>query len=254
MKPEIKNALFKETLVLGDNALILGHRLSEWCGHGPVLEQDMAITNIALDQLGHCRMWLQLAGEIEGENRDEDDLAYTRDVRSYRNAKLVEQPNGDFAHTIVRQYLFDQFNFLLYDALTNSPCDEWRGIARKALKEIKYHLRYSSEWMVRLGDGTEESHRRMQEAVEELYRFSGALCQPTEFEQLLHDEEYFPDLGQIGATYRDKLSEVMENATLDFDEDVYMQRGGKNGQHTEELGYILAELQYMQRAYPGLEW
>ncbi len=249
-----QEALFEYLLRLGDNALILGQRLSEWCGHAPVLEQDIAITNLALDQIGQARNWLTLAGEVEGKGRDEDQLAYLRDAWDFRNLLLVEQPNEDWAHTIVRQFLFDQFNYLLHNELQHSKDERIAAIAAKSLKEIKYHLKYSSEWMVRLGDGTEESHRRMQNALDALWRYSGEAFMTDEVDDLMAEAGIGPDLRQLKPLYDEYVAHVLDQATLDAPENTWMQRGGKQGTHTEFLGYILAEMQWMQRAYPNMTW
>jgi ring-1,2-phenylacetyl-CoA epoxidase subunit PaaC len=251
----LTEAKFEYLLRLGDNALILGHRLSEWCGHGPILEQDIAMTNIALDQVGQARSLLQYAGEVEGKGRSEDDLAYKRDVMAFRNALLVEQPNEDFAYTVVRQFLFDIFNFLQFQALCESSDDHLRAIAEKSIKEITYHLRYSSEWMIRLGDGTEESHQKMQAALDDLIIYSGELTTPDQVDQMVYEAGIAPSLAQIQPAYQQKLQSITEEATLKLPEVKYMQSGGKDGRmHSEHLGYILAELQFVQRAYPNMEW
>ncbi len=251
----LTEAKFEYLLRLGDNALILGHRLSEWCGHGPILEQDIAITNIALDQVGQARSLLQYAGEVEGKGRNEDDLAYQRDVMEFRNVLLVEQPNEDFACTIVRQFLFDAFNYLLYQGLTKSADEQIRAIAEKSLKEITYHLRYSSEWMIRLGDGTEASHSKMQQALDDLFIYSGELLQPDEVDQQLLQAGIAPSLNAMKPAYDQKVADILQEATLQQPEPKYMQSGGKDGSmHTEHLGFILAELQFVQRAYPNMEW
>ena len=248
-------AHFEYLLRLGDNALILGHRLSEWCGHGPILEQDIAMTNIALDQVGQARSILAHAGKVEGKGRDEDKLAYLRDVGEYRNVLLVEQPNEDFSFTIVRQFLFDAFNFHLHEALRSSKDEQLRAIAEKSIKEIAYHLRYSSEWVIRLGDGTEESHRKMQHALNSLWMYTGELTTPDEVDELMLEAGIGASLGRIKPLYDEKVSAILQEATLGQPESGYMQNGGKNGKmHTEHLGYILAEMQFIQRAYPGMEW
>jgi len=251
----LTEAKFEYLLRLGDNALILGHRLSEWCGHGPILEQDIAITNIALDQVGQARSLLQYAGEVEGKGRNEDDLAYRRDVMEFRNVLLAEQPNEDFAYTIVRQFLFDAFNYLLYQGLTKSADEQIRVIAEKSLKEITYHLRYSSEWMIRLGDGTEESHSKMQQALDDLFIYSGELLEADEVDQQLQQAGIAPSLNAMKPAYDQKVTDILQEATLQQPEPKYMQSGGKDGSmHTEHLGFILAELQFVQRAYPNMEW
>lgn len=247
-------ASFPYVLQLGDNALILSHRLSEWCGHGPVLEQDIALTNIALDLLGQARLLLTYAGELEGQGRTEDDLAGFRDAHQFRNVLLVEQPNGDWAHTIVRQFFFDVYHYYHYQALLQSRDERLAAIAQKAFKEVTYHLRYSSEWTIRLGDGTEESHRRMQEAVDDLWMYTGELTTPNEVERLAAEIGVGSDLTQIRPLWEAKVQEVLAEATLRLPTNHWMQSGGKDGRHTEHLGYILAEMQFMQRAYPGLQW
>lgn len=241
-------------LRLGDNALILGQRLGEWCGHGPVLEQDIAITNIALDLVGQARSWLALAAEVEGKGQDEDDIAFLRDAHQFRNVLLVEQANEDFAYTIVRQFLFDSFNYYLHEALSTSEDEAIRAIAVKSLKEITYHLRYSSEWMIRLGDGTEVSHQKMQTALNELWRFSGEALMADEIDQAALAAGVGPDLAALAPLVEAKRQAIIREATLQIPEETYMQRGGKAGVHTEQLGYILADLQWMQRAYPNSEW
>jgi len=251
----LTEAKFEYLLRLGDNALILGHRLSEWCGHGPILEQDIAITNIALDQVGQARSLLQYAGEVEGKGRNEDDLAYRRDVMEFRNVLLAEQLNEDFAYTIVRQFLFDAFNYLLYQGLTKSADEQIRAIAEKSLKEITYHLRYSSEWMIRLGDGTEESHSKMQQALDDLFIYSGELLEADKVDQQLQQAGIAPSLNAMKPAYDQKVTDILQEATLQQPEPKYMQSGGKDGSmHTEHLGFILAELQFVQRAYPNMEW
>lgn len=251
----LAEAKYQYILRMGDNALILGHRLSEWCGHGPVLEQDIAMTNIALDQVGQARSLLQYAAQLEGRGRTEDELAYTRDVMEYRNVLLVEQPNEDFAYTIVRQFLFDAFNALLHQRLIQSSDEHLRAIAEKSLKEVTYHLRYSSEWIIRLGDGTAVSHEKVQTALNDLFIYTGELTTPDEVDQLIFEAGIGPDLHALQATYHAKVDDILQEATLQKPEVKYMQSGGKDGRmHTEHLGYILAELQFVQRAYPGMEW
>lgn len=248
------NAHFNYLLQLGDNTLILSQRLGEWCGHGPVLEQDIAMTNIALDLLGQARLLLTRAGEVEGKGRSEDDLAYFRDTPAFRNVLLVEQPNEDWAYTIVRQFFFDTFNYFNYQALLQSSDGQLAAIAEKALKEVTYHLRYSSEWMIRLGDGTETSRRKMQKAVDDLWMFTGELTAPSESDRLMADKGVAPDLLKIKPLWEAKVNAVLEEATLTRPANNWMQSGGKEGRHSEHLGYILAEMQFLQRTYPGNEW
>ena len=249
-----QEALFDYVLRLGDNALILGHRISEWCGHGPVLEQDIALTNIALDHVGQARMLLQYAGEVEGKGRTEDNLAYLRDAGAYRNVLLVEQPNGDFAHTIVRSFFYDSYNYFFLKELLHSTDKQLAAIAEKSLKEVTYHLRYSSEWLIRLGDGTEESHQRIQTALDNLWMWSGELVTNNETDKIVAKEGIGVDLDKIKPLWSNKLDEIIQLATLKKPDGQWMQKGGKEGIHTEHLGFILAELQFVQRAYPGLEW
>lgn len=235
-------------LHLADTTLILSQRNSEWCGHGPVLEQDIAITNISLDLLGQSRNFYQYAAALIG-NTDEDKLAYLRKEREYKNLLLVEQPNGDWGQTILRQYLFCQFQYLLFEQLQHSSDEQLAAITGKALKEITYHVRWSSEWVIRLGDGTEESHNRMLKAIDELWRYTGEMFIPA-----YNEKEINIDFTALQNKWIEKLSEVFTEATLPLPQKVFMQTGGKEGKHTEQLGYILTELQYMQRAYPNSQW
>lgn len=251
---EQKEALFRYLLRLGDNAAILGHKLSEWCGHGPELEEDIAIINTALDLLGHARSIYTYAGEVEGKGRDEDDLAYLRVEREYRNALVCELPNGHYGDTIARQFLFDQFNYLLFAELVNSTDKTVAAIAAKAIKEIAYHLRRSTEWTLRLGDGTEESHNRIQQSFNDVWAFTGDLFVQDETDKVIIEAGIGPDLNVLYPVWKEKVKAVLNEATLEMPEDGWMQSGSKQGRHTEHFGYILAELQYMQRAYPGCEW
>lgn len=246
--------MFEYLLRLGDNSLILSQRLSEWCGHGPVLEQDIALTNIALDLLGQTRMYLTYAGEVEGAGRSEDDIAYFRDAHQFRNCLLVERPNGDFAQTLARQFYFDAFNYYQLKALLHSSDQRLREIAEKALKEVTYHLRFSSEWVIRLGDGTEESHRRMQQAIDLLWPFTGELFTPDALDTEFQEQGIAPDLVEIKGLWHKKVAEVLQEATLSLPTNEWMQSGGKQGRHTEHLGFILAEMQSLQRTYPGNTW
>jgi ring-1,2-phenylacetyl-CoA epoxidase subunit PaaC len=245
---------FEYLLRLGDNALILGQRLSEWCGHGPILEQDIAVTNIALDLMGQARTWLALAGEVEGKGRDEDAIAFLRDNRAFRNLLLVEHSNEDFAYTIVRQFLFDSFNYYLHEALTQSTDERIVAIAQKSLKEVTYHLRYSSEWMIRLGDGTEESHQKMQQALDDLWIYADEALIADEVDQAAAAAGIGPDLAKLKPVVAAKRAAIIAEATLNMPKVTYPQQGGKQGTHTEAFGYILTEMQWMQRAYPGAEW
>lgn len=250
----MNTAHFNYLLQLGDSALILAQRLGEWCGHGPVLEQDIALTNIALDLLGQARLLLTYAGNLEGNGRTEDDLAYFRDQHQFRNALLVEQPNTDWAYTIARQFFFDVYNYYNFQALLKSSDTDLAAIAEKSLKEVTYHLRYSSEWMLRLGDGTETSHGKIQNAVNELWAFTGELTTPNETDRLAAEAGFGADLLKIRPLWQAKVGAVLREATLQMPADEWMQGGGKDGRHTEYLGYILAEMQHVQRTYPGQEW
>ncbi len=250
----LKEAQLDYILRMGDNALILGQRLGEWCGHGPVLEQDIAITNIALDLMGQARSLMQYAAEFEAKGRDEDQVAFLRDVREYRNVLLVEQPNEDWAYTIVRQFFFDVFNFYFHQEMTKSKDAHLAAIAEKSLKEITYHLRYSSEWMIRLGDGTEVSHEKMQVAVDELWMYTGELTEMDQVDEIMVAEGIGVDLNKIKPLYDQKVNEILAEATLQKPENDWMQSGGKIGRHTEHLGFILADMQFMQRAYPDMKW
>ncbi len=246
--------LYNYILQQADNTLILGQRLSEWCGHGPVLEQDIALTNIALDLIGQARSLYQYATEIEGKGRTEDDLAFLRDVWDFKNIQLVEQANGHFGTTLVRQFFFDVFNFHFYRALQNSKDETLAAIAVKSLKEVTYHHRYSSEWIIRLGDGTEESHQKVQGAVNDLWMFTGELFVPSTADQAMLEAGIGVDLEKIKQLWMEKVTAVFQEATIRKPEDTWMQKGGKEGKHTEHLGFILADMQFLQRAYPGAKW
>lgn len=253
--PAVRQLLFAFVLQLADASLVLGHRLSEWCGHGPVLEQDLALANIALDLLGETRSLYQYAAELEGQGRTEDDLAYLRSATEYRNPLLVEQPNGDFAHTVVRQFLFDNFHYHLLLALKDGPDTHLAAIAEKSVKEAAYHLKWSSEWVIRLGDGTSESRLRLDRALATLWRYAAELTVPTATEAALQDMGLLADYESFAPAMQAHQARVLAEATVPKPQIApFKQRGGKEGQHSEHLGYLLAELQYMQRAYPGLTW
>lgn len=243
------SALIDYTLHLADNALILGQRNSEWCGHGPILEQDIAITNISLDLIGQSRSLYQYAAQLKADGSTEDSLACLRTEREFKNCLLAEQSNGDWAQTMLRQFLFSCYQFYLYKYLQSNPDKTIAAIAEKSLKEVSYHLRWSSEWVIRLGDGTEESRIRMMTAIDELWRYTGEFFIPAPYEK-----ELSIDLALLKTEWDNKVKAVMEEATLPVPEKMFMQTGGKTGTHTEQLGYILSDLQYMQRAYPGCEW
>ena len=250
------NALLEYLLRLGDDRLVLGHRLSEWCGHGPILEEDIALSNVALDLLGQATMLLRLAGEVEGQGRSEDALAYFREAVEFRNCQLVELPNGDFAFTMARQFLFDVHAVVLLDALSTSSHAELSAIAAKALKEAKYHVRHSGEWMLKLGDGTEESHRRVQRAVDELWRFTGELFAADAIDGAMQEAGIGPDLAALRERWEALVRDVMDRATLTLPLQMPVQsmRGGRTGAHTEALGHLLAEMQIVARSHPGATW
>lgn len=245
----MNSTLINYILHLADTNLILAQRNAEWCGHGPILEQDIAITNISLDLLGQSRNFYQYAANLTGDDATEDSLAYLRTEREFKNHLLVEQPNGDWGQTILRQFFFSAYQFLLYEKLQAHKDEQIAAIAAKAFKEVTYHLRWSSEWVVRLGDGTEESQQRMLHAIGELWRYTGELFMPADYEK----ESGF-DVSLLKEDWMTKVTAVFEVATLPIPEKIFMQSGGKTGVHTEHLGYILTELQYLQRTYPGAEW
>lgn len=251
----LKPALFDWLCRMGDNCLILGHRLSEWCGKGPVLEEDIALANTALDLIGHTQMWLALAAEVEGRGRSADDLAFLRDTLKFRNAKLVELPNRDMAVTLMRGFLFDAWHFGMLGALTGSSSPRVAEIAAKALKEVSYHLERSSDLVVRLGDGSGESHNRMQAALDRLWPYTGELLTPDTTDEAVAKAGIAPGLPELRAGWEKTVGDVLDEATLIIPETRFdVHQGGKRGHHTEHLGYILAEMQFLQRAYPGAEW
>jgi len=249
-----QTALFEYLLRLGDDHLVLGHRLSEWCGHAPILEEDLALANISLDLIGQAEALLQLAGEVEGENRSEDDLAYFRDEYEFRNLHMVEQPRGDFAQTIARQFLFDAMAWHLYDQLQTSTYQPLAAIATKVFKETTYHLRHSRAWIHRLGDGTAESHERLQNAINEYWTFTGELFFTNEVDQILMEQGIAPDLKQIQDKWRTMTTAELEKGTLVVPEDGYMASGARLGRHSEHLGHMLAEMQILARSHPGATW
>ncbi len=266
------------TLRLADDALIIGHRLSEWCGHGPILEQDIALTNTALDHLGRARSLCQYAAEQynaataeekknsfssvaiqqlteAGKQLTEDDIAYLRDGWDYRSLLLLEQPNIDWAFTVARAFYYDTFNYYFFSHLKNSNDTTLAAIAEKSLKEVTYHLRWSSEWVVRLGDGTDESHNRIQQAINELWQYTGEPFVMNDADNVAVSTGAGVNLADIQPLWTARIAEILQEATLTMPPaGSWMQQGGKEGRHTEHLGYILAEMQYMQRTYPGMEW
>jgi ring-1,2-phenylacetyl-CoA epoxidase subunit PaaC len=247
-------ALFHYTLRLADNALVLGHRLSEWIGRAPLLEEELALGNIALDLIGQARALLSYAGAVEGKGRDEDRLAYFRDAGEFRNILLVEQPNGDFAFTIVRQFFYAAFMELFWRALTASADATLASIAGKASKEAAYHLRHAGEWLIRLGDGTLESHRRSQHALDELWPYVGEMFETDAIEEALIASGIAVDPALVRPGWERSVGAILTTATLRLPEGCFAQRGGRVGRHSEHLGHLLAELQFVQRAYPGASW
>ncbi|MRW94846.1 phenylacetate-CoA oxygenase subunit PaaC [Duganella sp. FT80W] len=242
-------------LRLGDNALILSQQLAQWCGKGPALEEDMALTNVALDLLGQTRLWYEYAAELEGAGRDEDQLAYLRDAHEFRNCLLLEQPNGNYADTLMRQFYFDSWHYFLIEGLTRSSDTRIAAIAAKALKEVSYHLRRSGDLIVRLGDGTEVSHLWTQAAADELWMYSGEVFAYDAVDEAMVSAGVAPPAAELRAQWLAHVGEVFAEATLTLPPaDAWMQSGGKQGRHSEHLGYILAEMQFLQRAYPGAAW
>lgn len=254
--PVPPNVLFELLLRLGDDRLVLGHRVSEWCGHGPILEEDIALANIALDLVGQATMLLHLAGEVEGSGRDEDALAYFRDEVQFRNCLLVEQPNGDFGVTIVRQFLFDVYSVVLFDALTRSAHPELAAIAAKSLKEVKYHLRHSGDWLLKLGDGTSESHDRVQRALDSLWRFTPELFAADDIDRAALGAGFAPELEALHSQWVGIVRDVVERAKLTVPPDVPIRAGrtARQGAHSEHLGHLLAEMQIVARSHPGAQW
>ena len=254
--PTPPNVLVEVLLRLGDDRLILGHRVSEWCGHGPILEEDIALANVALDLIGQATMLLHLAGEVEGAGRDEDALAYFRDEVQFRNCLLVEQPNGDFAVTIVRQFLFDAYAVVMLDALTRSAHSELAAIAAKSLKEAKYHVRHSGDWMLKLGDGTDESHQRMQRALDALWRFTPELFAADDIDRAALASGLIPDPEALQVQWNAIVRDVCGRATLTVPADVPMRAGrtARQGAHSEHLGHLLAGMQIIARSHPGATW
>lgn len=246
--------LFQYLLRLGDDRLVLGHRLSEWCGHGPILEEDIALANIALDLIGQATLFLKLAGETEGKGRNEDDLAYFREAIDYRNVQLVELPKGDYAFTIVREFFFDVFSYHLLEELQKSSHSEIAGIAAKGFKEVRYHVRHSSEWVVRFGDGTRESHERAQQAVNQLWRFTGEMFESDDIDKEMAASGTGANLEAIAPKWNEVVSDVLKRATLTIPEDPPAMTGGRRGRHTEHLGRMLSEMQIVARSHPGATW
>jgi len=250
----VDNPFVEYLLRLADDRLVLGHRLSEWCGHGPILEEDIALANIALDLVGQASMLLKLAGEVEGKGRTDDALAYFRDAVEFRNVQLVELPNGDFAATIVRQFLFDAWDILALEQLLGATNEALAGIAAKALKEAKYHLRHSAEWVRMLGDGTAESHQRTQRALDELWPYAGELFLMDDTDRATVAAGNGVDVDALRSRWREIVEQVLTEATLTIPKGTFAPRGGRTGRHTEHLGRMLADMQSLARAHPGATW
>jgi ring-1,2-phenylacetyl-CoA epoxidase subunit PaaC len=252
-----KKDLVDFTLFLADSSLIMGHRLSEWTGHGPMLEQDIAITNIALDLIGQSRNFYQYAAEVISVDKTkkitEEDLAYLRDVNEFKNLLITELRNGDWACTITKLFFFSTWQFYFYQKLVYSTDAQLAAIAEKSLKEVTYHVKWSGDWIIRLGDGTEESKHRMEKAIEDVWPYTGEMFDSGEFETNLENSVGI-NVSSIKNDWAEKVTSVFEEASLSVPKEGWMQSGGKTGAHTEHLGYILAEMQFLQRAYPGLEW
>jgi len=249
-----QEALFKYVLRLADNALVLGHRLSEWSSYAPILEEDLALTNIALDLLGRAQALYKYAAEVEGAGRTEDDLVYKRAERQFLNILLVEQPNGDFAMTIARQIFNSAYELFFLEELSKSKDPTLSALAIKCLKEVRYHWRHAYDWLLRLGDGTEESHERMQRGIDELWMYTGELFEIDEVEMMLIEESIAVDNSSLHERWNKMVTDAIKEATLSRLTDGYMQTGGRNGVHSESLGFILAEMQYLPRAYPDAKW
>ncbi len=253
--PAVDQAAFYEWLLrMGDNTLILGHCVSEWCGHSPVLEEDIALANTALDLIGQTQFWLGLAGEVESKGRTADNLAYLRDAAAFRNVLLVERPNGDFGKTLMRQFLFDAYHLEMLRALVSSRDPRVAEIAGKALKEVSYHFERSADLVIRLGDGTEESHRRMQKALDDLWPYTAEMFLDDSADEAVAEAGIAPLPSSLKAAWDKSVADVLAEATLVLPEGTYQHKGGKRGVHTEHLGYILADMQFLQRAYPNSVW
>jgi ring-1,2-phenylacetyl-CoA epoxidase subunit PaaC len=246
--------LFRYVLRLGDLSLVLGQRLGEWVGHAPALEEDLGLANTALDLIGQARLLLAYAGEIEDRGRDEDAIAFLREHGEYLNPTLAEQPNGDFGQTVVRQVLIDAFQLELYERLASSADERLAAVAAKAVKETRYHLRYSGGWLVRLGDGTEESHTRVQSALERLWPYTGELFAEDDVDRAMADRGIAPRLTKVQRGWMSRIDALLAEATLERPHDRPYSWFGKRGHHSEHLGYMLAEMQHLQRTYPGARW
>ena len=254
MDSKLKTALFAYCTALGDDSVVLGHRLSEWCRNGPFLEEDLALTNVSLDFIGRARMFYSYAAELEDKGRCEDDIAYLRDCREYRNLLINELPNGDFAFTMARQFLIDAYDMGFFTELAQSKDPMLAAIAAKAIKESRYHLRRSEDWIKRLGDGTEESHQRVQNAFNHLWGYCAEMFEMSDDEQQLLETGIAVDRSALKSNWESVVYAVLEQATLDIPTDEWTIGGGRDGKHTEHLGFLLAEMQFLQRAYPGQQW
>ena len=248
------NQRLEFVLRLADNCLILSQRLGEWCGHGPELEEDMALTNIALDLNGQAQNWLEYASDLEQRQQTPDMLAFLRDAAEFRNCLLLEQPNQDFAYTMARQFYFDSWHNLVLTDLLNSADQRIREISEKSLKEVRYHLRHSSGWVIRLGDGTDESNRRIQKAIDDLWCYTGELFTPDAVDEGMCAQGIGPDLNKLRPGWLAAVQAVLSESTLQVPDSGWMHAGGKQGIHSEALGYLLAEMQFLQRAYPQAQW
>jgi ring-1,2-phenylacetyl-CoA epoxidase subunit PaaC len=250
----MKENLIKYILGIADNSLILGQRLGELCGHGPNLETDIALTNISLDLLGQTRNYYQYIAKLQGEGKTEDDIAFMRSEREYVNVLLVEQPNDHFGFVMARQFYFDIFHYLLMQKLQDSNNETLAAIAKKGLKEVSYHLRFSSDWVKRLGDGTSESHQKMQEAINDRWLFVNEMFLNTDADIAMIEAGIGVDVSELKEAYHQKVAAILTEATLSIPDEKYFQKGGKEGIHSEHMGFILTELQYMQKSYPNLKW
>jgi len=250
----MNNNLVQYIYGIADNALILGQRLGELCGHGPNLETDIAMTNIALDLLGQTRSYYQYAAKLSGNEATEDTIAFLRSEREYKNVLLVEQPNTDFAYSIGRQFLFDVYHLLMLEQLQNSSDETLQAITKKSIKEVSYHKRFSSDWIKRLGDGTEESHNKMQNAINDLWTFTDELFHQTDADKAMVEAGIGVDVMKLKVSYYETLTSILTESTLQIPDLKYFQKGGKQGIHSEHMGYLLADLQYMQRTFPNMNW
>ena len=250
----MEDHLFLYILHLADNSLIMGHRLSEWTGHGPMLEQDIALSNIALDHIGQARNLYQYAAECKGDGSTEDSLAYLRQDREFKNFLITELPNGDWAKTITKLFFFCSYQYEFYQLLIRSSDSQLAAIAEKSLKEVTYHRRWSSEWMIRMGDGTDESHQRVQDAVDDLMSYTGEMFTSVNYEETCVSNSIGVDVSALKFPWQNYIFNILDEATIVLPENKWMQQGGKQGMHSEHLGFLLAEMQHLQRTYPGCKW